>query len=662
MTYRRLVLPALLIVGLFVTAGQAKAQQDDRSEADLIAALDVKDDSNASVRQFMLAVKPLAQRGTEACIPALVAKLGNPRFAHYARFALEPNPSPKVDEALFAALKTLDGDLLIGVINSIGVRKAPGAYQALMVLADRYDIPSIKMEDKKEIAKAGFAAFGELGTIESADLLIRTMQRFQNHQEYKILLSSVADASFACARHLENAGNSAKAIELYDAVLGLEMPGFVHEAATFKGILARKEAGLDVVVKNLSSDNWAIFAATMKAVRVLPGDNVSKTLLAELEKLDAPRKAMLLEAIGDRGDKAALPALIGGVKSENEAIRLAAIRALMVVGDVSAVDVLLDAAIENDGNSAVAKAAQYTLIWIPGDAVDQKIVDILKNGKPAAQAVAIKLVEERRIKEAFPIIWEMMGNNDEKVRQAAAQAIAQTGGLDSLENMFEMLLHPAVKERVGEIQWSMKGTAGRLPQEECATKVIELYEKAPKGEAKLFLLELLATVKGKKAVDFVASQAWGDDAAAKDKAIEVLGAWTDTDVADALLKIAKESSENRYKNRAIRGYIRLARQFNMSEEDRIAICKNVFDVATRDDDKVLIFDVIRRNPTEKMLVYAATFFDNDTLREKAFEAAVAVADRIQGKPAIVDETMNKVIAETQNADLKAKAQRIVDRK
>jgi hypothetical protein len=334
------------------------------------------------------------------------------------------------------------------------------------------------------------------------------------------------------------------------------------------------------------------------------------------------------------------------------------------VGDASAVDALLAAAVQTGGeNAATANAARYTLIWIPGETVDAKIIDVLKNGNDAARVVATKLVEERRIKSAFPVLTAMTVDKNKDVRKASLDAIGETAGLDEIPILYELLTKATSDDDMTVLKLALKSAAGRQSQEPTAELVISLYQKASSGNAKLFLLELLTTIGGNKAVDFVSSQAWVADRDTVDKASASLGNWADAsqNAQEALLKIAKEP-KHPFQRRGIRGYIRFARQFNMDEDTRISICKTVFDLATNREDKVLVFDVISRNPTEKMLEYAATFFDNDEFKEDAFKAAVTVANKVQGNPAILNDAMKKVVETTKNAEVKEQAQRILERK
>lgn len=69
--------------------------------------------------------------GTEAAVPALGALLTDEKLAQYARHALEPMSSPAAGAALRDALGRVQGGLLVGIINSLGVRRDREATAAL---------------------------------------------------------------------------------------------------------------------------------------------------------------------------------------------------------------------------------------------------------------------------------------------------------------------------------------------------------------------------------------------------------------------------------------------------------------------------------------------------------------------------------------------------
>src|SRR4051812_38746692 len=81
-------------------------------EAKLIEVLK----SDAARKEKADACLELARIGSKNSVAALTALLGDEKYAHMARYALEPITDPAVDTALRDALGRLKGRPLIGVI------------------------------------------------------------------------------------------------------------------------------------------------------------------------------------------------------------------------------------------------------------------------------------------------------------------------------------------------------------------------------------------------------------------------------------------------------------------------------------------------------------------------------------------------------------------
>jgi HEAT repeat protein len=119
-------------------------------EAKLVAILR---DPSASVYAKAKACQRLAVVGGEAAVEPVAVLLADERLSHYARFALEAIPNAAAGEALRAALSSASGSRLVGVINSIGVRKERRALAALAPLRNHPDA---------EVAQAAEAAMARL--------------------------------------------------------------------------------------------------------------------------------------------------------------------------------------------------------------------------------------------------------------------------------------------------------------------------------------------------------------------------------------------------------------------------------------------------------------------------------------------------------------------
>ena len=110
-------------------AGSAASQAAEAQR--LIAVLR----SNAATFDKARACQQLAVLGSKEAVPALADLLGDEKLAAYARCGLESITDPTADDALRAALGRLHGNLLAGVVNSIGVRRDAKAVRALATIA-----------------------------------------------------------------------------------------------------------------------------------------------------------------------------------------------------------------------------------------------------------------------------------------------------------------------------------------------------------------------------------------------------------------------------------------------------------------------------------------------------------------------------------------------
>lgn len=173
-------------------------------------------DPSSTVFQKAIACKKLAFVGGKDAVRPMAALLSHPQLSCYARFGLEPNPDPSVDEALRDALPALQGRLKIGVITSIGERKDAKALDMLTKLIDEGDV---------EVAGAAAAAVGMIGGTQASRALQAALGRTRPP-----VFPVVARATLLCAEGLL-ASNRARALDLYSQLSAETMPKPVQLAA-----------------------------------------------------------------------------------------------------------------------------------------------------------------------------------------------------------------------------------------------------------------------------------------------------------------------------------------------------------------------------------------------------------------------------------------------
>jgi len=173
-------------------------------------------DPNSTVFQKAIACKKLAFVGGKEAVRPMAALLGHPQLGCYARFGLEPNPDPSVDEVLRAALPKLKGRPQVGVITTMGVRKDAKALDALTKLIDDSD---------PEVACAASASVGMIGGMQASRALQAALDRTKLP-----VFAVTARATLLCAEGLL-ASNRPRAMELYAQLSATTMPEPVRRAA-----------------------------------------------------------------------------------------------------------------------------------------------------------------------------------------------------------------------------------------------------------------------------------------------------------------------------------------------------------------------------------------------------------------------------------------------
>jgi hypothetical protein len=109
-----------------------------------------------------------------------------------------------------------------------------------------------------------------------------------------------------------------------------------------------------------------------------------------------------------------------------------------------------------------------------------------------------------------------------------------------------------------------------------------------------------------------------------------------------LLDLAKNAPDAKYKTRALRGYIRLLRQFPLTDEQRAEMCRNAMETAERDAEKKLVLEVLERYPSLEMLRLAVEAVKVPSLKDEATAIALAIAQKTRAEPAEIRKLLAHV--------------------
>ncbi len=347
-------------------------------------------------------------------------------------------------------------------------------------------------------------------------------------------------------------------------------------------------------------------------------------------------------ALADRGDAAALPALVQAAARGPDRGRIAAIRVLGRLGDASCLRVLVAAAIES--NEELSHAASAALAELPGKDVDADLVARLATAQGKARLLVIHLAGQRRIAAAAAALVKAADDPDRQVRVAALTALGETiqaGDLPLLIARAGSLKEPEEAKAAVE---ALRAACPRMADREACARLLAAAITRSPVEVKCAMLEILGVMGGAKALEAIGTAARDADPKLQDVATRLLGEWMSPDAAPVLLDLAKTTTNEKFKTRALRGYIRIARQFDMPAQQRLAMCRQAMDLAQRDDERLLVLAVLARIPSAKSLPMAAGCLSSSSLKGEAAKTAVAIAAKLTpANRAAVTDAMNKVL-------------------
>jgi HEAT repeat protein len=576
------------------------------SERQLIETL-----RSAPAAEKAIACKQLSVYGSKAAVPELAKLLSDEELASWSRIALEAIPDPSADAALMEAAKQLQGRLAIGTINSLGVRRSAGAVELL--------VNRLKEADT-QVAAAAAVALGRIGN----DAATKTLRESLAISAPPVR-SAVAEGCVLCAERLMSAGKHDAAAQIYDEVRRAGVPQQRILEATRGAILARGERGIPLLLEQLRSDDKKSFQIGLTTARELPGSEVTKALATELDSVPPGRAALIVTAIGDRGVGELPQAVLNAASSGDKQLRLAAIRVVGKLGDAASIPTLLDAAVNSDRE--VRQAAREALAQLKGENVDAKLASSLSTAGDVSLPVLIEIVGARRIDAASPSLVKALRHSDQEVRAAALAALGATAGPDHLVVLISQVDEATNRSEAEAAGRALQEASVRMPDREATAQQLAAAMSRGSAATKVRLIQILGAMGGPNALASIAAAAQSEDKELQDIGTRVLGEWMTADAAPHLYTIA--SDDHAYKTRALRGYLRIARQLDIPDAQRLDMCRKALAIAERSAERSLALDAMKRCPSAESVQLATSLVNDAELRDRAVETAIFIGEKIK---------------------------------
>ena len=638
---------------LLVRASPESPEAGPQIEERMIAFL--QSDATFAGKQFVC--EQLSIVGSSAAVPALTRLLLEEETTDIALYALQRIPDPAVGAALRDSLRTAGSATRVAIVNALGER---GDGAAVADLAAQLSDPD------PAIARAAATALGKIADAEATAVLDAARATTSG-----AVRGAVLDAYLRGADRLVAEGNNARAASIYRDLYDNEDATNIR-AAALRGLARADEASAaEIVVAALRQDNPKLQAVAAGLVRELPDTVDVQAVIAEIPSLSPTAQIQLLSAFAERGEEAAYPEAIAATGHDDEAVRVAAIAALSVLGSEADIPLLVRLAVS--GRSPTDReAASAALGFLPGASVNGEIIAQVADVDAAERATLVKALGERNATEAADVLLRAAVDPDRVVRAESQKSLAIVTGPERIDELIELLIAEQDSAVRNEAERTVVYVAEKAPEDSSRSgPVLAMLPSVTDSAARGSLIEVLGRIGDPVALPAIRAALEDADSEYRQAAIAALGSWPDAGPAPELLNVVRTTDDRTTRVLALRAYIDLLRiRSERPVQESIDLFVGAMNLATETSEKRMALAGLGDLGTAEAMSVTVAYIDDPTLKPEAEAALLNLLNRVRGADdeqarqlldAGLRQTLTKIVAVAENERLRERAAEMLER-
>jgi HEAT repeat protein len=414
---------------------------------------------------------------------------------------------------------------------------------------------------------------------------------------------------------------------------------------------------VDLVIGELTSGDPERQTGAISIVRDMPGGGVTQALVAELPKLSPPIQVQLLSTLADRGDAAALPAVVVAGGHDDESVRIAALKAVGELGDASSVLWLAQRAAATRG--AEQSAAREGLYRLRGAETDATVLKATSSATNDVKIELVRAIGERNITQGVETALAAAGDENGRVRLESLRALKVVAGPDELPALVSLLLSLTSASDRTEAEKTIAAVAHKIRDKDRRASVV-LAALAPVTDAsdRASLLRVLGRIGDNGALPVLNDALDSQEVQVKDAAIRALAEWPTPEPSDELLDMAQTSDSPVHRVLALRGFVRLlAQRSDLSARQAVDFYKKAMDLAPNAAEKKRVLSGLSSAKSLAAMEMAAGYLNDPALNLEAESAVVHLARGIYDsypQPAL--DMLERIVKGTTNDTIRQQAQ------
>ncbi|MHC4105782.1 MAG: HEAT repeat domain-containing protein, partial [Planctomycetota bacterium] len=441
---------------------------------------------------------------------------------------------------------------------------------------------------------------------------------------------AATDAYLRCAEDLMFDGEMKQATEIYKELAGNNETPIIRSAA-IKGLSDSGEQEIaPLVVSALRDENRMVRTTARSCVRTMEGNGVTEQFAGELSKLSPEEQVLLVGALADRGDAAALPAVTAATKSTNPEVRKAVLEAVGKLGDASFVEYLVKAAAE--GLSSEEKSTSVnSLKLLRGSKVDDAIVKSMQNSQPSVRRQLIQVLAERDAVDAVTALLTEAENPDRKVRQATFKALGRLANQQDLASLIKLLVKLEDDSSRREAERAVVAVSRKISK---ASRQADAMMTVLYGEKRVAvrcsLLRVLGGIANSKAMSELEAASKDTNPTVQDTSVRALAKWPNAGAAEVLLEIYSNTQNQIHRLLALRGFARLLSLPVQGRpvEKTLELCRRAMQEAKNSTEQKLVLSGLSNIGDLGALEIIEPFMQVEQVKAEAEMAAIKIAKSI----------------------------------
>lgn len=417
---------------------------------------------------------------------------------------------------------------------------------------------------------------------------------------------------------------------------------------------------VQMVIGLVSDKDKDLRAVGLQQVREgAKGPAATKQFAALLPKLPPEAQTALLDALADRADQTARPAILEMLKSQEAPVHLAALRALGSLGEVADVPLLVQLLTTVAGPEK--STAQASLARLRGQTVNAAIVAQLKPAKPNLCVELIGVLTARRALDSIPALLTAAEDADPAVRTAGMAALGQLAGPEHVADMLKGVLKakPGPEREAAEKAVMFVCNRIKDPDSRAEPLLAALAKRSEDNRAAL--LPTLGRVGGPAAMKIVEAAMADKSAARREAGFQALCLWPDASIAAKVLDLAQTAGDAEHRLLALRALIRVAPLPDQRPPaEKLDLMKKAMTLTTRDEERNLVLKRCSAIRTIESLRFVAPYMEQPAYAQTACATVVELAhhrELREPNKAEFDPALDAVIRICKDAQLIDRAKR-----